>query len=98
MDPQGDDPVLADRLDADRVAAGPDRVAPLRQPAELVEDVAADGVVGVGVDRQLDVGILEIAERDVPADVPVAVGEPPDLLSAWVGLVLDLAGGDGRGD
>ena len=76
VDPDRDDPVLAHRLDPELVAVGEDLVAALRQPAELAEDVAADRVVGVGVDRQLDPGVLEVAERDVPADVPIAVGEP----------------------
>ena len=73
-DPDRLDAVLAHRLDPDRVAVGADRVAALRQPAELAEDVAADRVVGVGVDRQLDPGVGEVAERDVAADEPVAVG------------------------
>src|SRR6185503_16742696 len=90
VDPQGDDPVFADRLDPDLVASGPDRVAALRQPSELVEDVAADRVVGVGVHRQLDAGIVEVAERDVAAHVPVAVGELADPLPTRIGLVLDL--------
>ena len=68
-----------------------DLVAALRQPAELGEDVAADRVEGVGVDRELDPGVLEVAERDVAAHVPVAVGEPPQRDGARVGLVLDLA-------
>src|SRR6478736_960387 len=56
-DPDRLDAVLAYRLDPDRVAVGGDRVAALGQPAELAEDVAADRVVGVGVDRQLDAGV-----------------------------------------
>src|ERR1043166_4892038 len=89
-DPNRLDPVLADRLDPDRVAVGLDRVAALRQPPELAEYVAADRVVGVAVDRQVDSRIGEIAERDVPAHEPVAVGEAPQGRGAGVGLVLDL--------
>src|SRR3954468_16953708 len=41
------DPVLADGLDADRIAVVRDRVTPLGKPSQLAEDEAADRVVGV---------------------------------------------------
>ena len=90
-DPDRLDPVLAHRLDPQRVAVDRDRVAAFGQPPELAEDEAADRVVGVGVGvGQVDARVLEVAEADVPAHEPVAVGEPPDRRGARVGLVLDL--------
>ena len=67
------DAVLAHRLDPDLVAVRADLVAALGQPAELAEDVAADRVVGVRVDRKLDARVREVAQRDVAAHEPVAV-------------------------
>src|SRR3954452_25004422 len=89
-DPDRLDAVLAHRLDPDRVAVGLDRVAPLGQAPERGEDVAADRVVGVAVDRQLDLGVGEVAERDVTAHEPVAVGELAQGGGAGIGLILDL--------
>ncbi len=58
---------------------------------ELAEDEAADRVVGVGVDRQLEAVVEQVGDRDVAAHEPVAVGQPPDLAARRVGLVVDLA-------
>src|SRR5690348_8801982 len=89
-DPDRLDAVLPHRLDPDRVAVGDDRVAALRQPPELAEDIAAVRVVRFRIDRELDAGVLEIPQGDVAADEPIAVGEPADGGGAGVGLVLDL--------
>src|SRR3954447_11296310 len=90
-DAHGLDAVLAHRLHADRVAVVVDRVAALGQPPELAEHEAADRVVGVGVDRQLEPGAGQGAERHVPANEPVAVGEPPHRAPERIRLVVDLA-------
>src|SRR3954453_23059187 len=76
-DPHRLDAVLAHRLHADRVAVVVDRVAALGQPPELAEHEAADRVVGVGVDGQRQPVVDEVGDRHVPADEPVAVGQPP---------------------
>src|SRR3954453_12416232 len=85
------DAVLAHRLDPDRVAVGLDRVAAARQAAQLVEDEAADRVVGVGVDGQVQPVVEEVGHRDVAAHEPVAVGQAAHLAAGRVGLVGDLA-------
>jgi hypothetical protein len=50
-----------------------------------------DRVVGVRVDRQLEPVVDEVGDGDVPADEPVAVGEPAHGAAERVGLVVDLA-------
>src|SRR5207237_8812724 len=76
-DANGVDAVLAHRLDAQRVAARVDHVAALRQPAQPAAREPPDGVVGVGLARQLDPVVREVVDRHVPAHVPVAVRPPP---------------------
>src|SRR3954452_5405728 len=85
------DAVLAHRLDPDLEPVRADQIAALRQAPELAEDVAADRVVCVGVDGQLDAAVGEVAERYVPSDVPIAVGKLAQRAGQRVGLVLDLA-------
>src|SRR5579863_4762396 len=85
-DAHGLDAVLANRLDADRETVGADGVAALGQPPELREHETPDRVVGVGVDRQLETVVLEVADGDVPPDEPVAVGQTAD--GAAGGVVL----------
>src|SRR3954464_4786564 len=70
-DPDCLDPVLAHRLDAQRVAVGLHRVAALRQPPELTEDEAADRVVGVAVYGQLEAVVEQVGDRHVTAHEPV---------------------------
>ena len=65
MDPDGDDPVVSHRLDADRVAVGLDPVSPLRQPASEVDD-------GARSDRLLELELRKESKyaeiRDAEAD------------------------------
>ena len=49
-----------------------------------------DGVVGVGVHRQLDAVVGQVAHGDVPAHEPLPAGQPPDLPGHRVGLIGDL--------
>src|SRR5205823_4860219 len=85
------DAVVAHRLDPDREAVGRDRVAAPRQAPELGEHEAADRVVGVGVDGQIEPVVHEVCDGHVPAYEPVPPGEPPHLAGGRVGLVGDLA-------
>src|SRR2546423_12372684 len=77
-DAYGFDPVLADRLDADGVAVGRNLIAALGQTSELGEHEPSYRVVGVGVYREVQPIVLEVRDRDVTADEPVAIGQSPD--------------------
>ena len=75
--------VVPYRLAHGSTAIRGDRVAAPGQPAELGEHEPADGVVGVGIDRQIHAIVGQIGDRHVAAHEPIAVGEPSNLARAW---------------